>query len=150
MTEDLLLLKSLEVLANPGSIDCYLSDGLLSKKIPFGNIAFIKERFWRQSVNYIEPGEKRASHPGLSISSNEDIVIFGSSQLDNRDPNNKNYFFVNKDQCPILNRNMVFIFDTRIPAITDMIDTTKDTFYEPLCEKKMKELEEKMKELRNA
>ena len=144
MNVDRLLLESLETLANIESDDCQANNGsneFLNAKIPFGNIAFIKERFWRLSVKYIEPLEKRTSHPGLSISSNENIVIFGSSQLDNRDPNNKNYFFVNKDECPILTKNMVFIFDTQIPATKNMIDRTK-TYYEPLCEEKMKELKD--------
>ena len=142
MNTDLLLLKSLETLAALGSSDCQPDTDIYGAKIPFGNIAFIKERFWKLSVNYIEPGEKRSSHPGLSISPDDNIIIFGSSQRDNRDPNDKNYFFVDKDECSILSKNMVFIFDTRIPATREMIDTTKGTYFEPLCEKKIKELKD--------
>ena len=136
MNTDLLLLKSLETLANLDS-----NNNFFESMIPFGNIAFIKEKFWKLSPQYIKPGEKRSSHPGLSISSDKNIVIFGSSQLSNRNPKSKNYFFVNHDECAILSRNVVFIFDTQIPATIDMIDIKK-TYYEPLCEKKMKELKD--------
>ena len=142
MNTDLLLLKSLETLANLESTDCHPDGIFYGSKIPFGNIAFIKERFWKLSTNYIEPGDKRGSHPGLSISSDNNIVIFGSSQLSNRNPKSSNYFFVHRNECAILSKNMVFIFDTQIPATTDMIDTKKTTYYEPLCDQKMKELKD--------
>ena len=137
MNIDALLLSNLETLS-------YLESNnevILNDKIPFGNIAFIYENFWKLSPNYKASSQKRKSHPGLSISSKESLVIFGSSQLSNRDPNNKNYFFVGHDDCSIISKDMVFIFDTQIPATISMIDRNK-THYSPLSKEKMEELKD--------
>ena len=139
MNIDTLLISSLSTLSECEGIDIENIINSKSQKIPFGNVAFIKEKYWRNSLSYKESASKRKSHPGLSISSESNLVIFGSSQLRNRDKNNKNYFFVNHNECPILNKNVVFVFDTFISATINMIDITK-TYYEPLCERKMKEL----------
>lgn len=141
MNIDALLLSTLETLSYLESNECECNINFLETKIPFGNIAFINENFWKLSSNYKASSHKRKSHPGLSISSKENKVIFGSSQLSNRKRNYKKYFFVNHNDCSIINKDMVFVFDTQIPATINMIDTNK-SYYEPLCEKKMKELKD--------
>ncbi len=139
MNYDALLLANLQSLAYPDSTSSDEDDSIILN-IPFGNIAFIKESFWKLGENYIESKEKRGSHPGLSIYETNGLVAFGSSQLDNRDRNDKNNFFVDKNQCGILSKNMVFLLNTCIPATIDMIDSRKDFYYEKLCPSKFTEL----------
>ena len=141
--DDALLLASLEALALPDSASSP-EEVSICYKIPFGNIAFIKEKFWKLGERYKESKEKRCSHPGLSISEDGDLIAFGSSQLENRDPKDKNHFFVDKNDCPILTKRMVFLLNTTIPATVNMIDSRK-TSYEKLCPKKMMELKNVIK-----
>ena len=143
ITDDYLL-ASLATLANIDSCNAPL-EVVLDYNIPFGNIAFIKEKFWKLGNKYKESREKRGSHPGLSISENGNKIAFGSSQLNNRDRKDKNNFFVNKDECEIINKNMVFLLNTHIPTAFDMIDKRK-TLYSELCPQKMKELKDVIKQ----
>lgn len=116
-----------------------LEEDFIEERIPFGNIGFIKEKFWKRSPNYRTPRKYRRSHPGLSISSQTALLAFGSSNVDNYDHNDKNYFFVNPEDCQISKRRMRFDFSTTIQGTYEMIDKT-DKDYEPICEKKMQEL----------
>ncbi len=138
LTDDYLL-ASLATLANIDSCNATF-EVVLDYNIPFGNIAFIKEKFWKLGYKYKESKEKRGSHPGLSISEAGDRVAFGSSQLSNRDKKDKNNFFVNQDECEIIKKNMVFLLNTYIPTSFDMIDKSKGTSYSELCPTKIKEL----------
>ena len=145
MNIDAILLSSLETLSlleSNNNVEC------LEAKIPFGNIAFIKEKFWKLGAGYKESAVTRKSHPGLSISENGNKIAFGSSQLNNRDRNDKNYFFVNKNECEIISKNMVFLLDTCIPTAFNMIDKRK-TLYSELCPKKMKELKDVISKKQN-
>ena len=142
MNIDLLLQKSLETLA---ACDGYISStASLDNIIPFGCIAFIKENDWENNLlNYIPPKTKRVSHPGLSLSDDTESLAFGSSQLDNRNPMDKNIFFINQEDCEILTKNMVFLLNLRIPGNITMIDHSK-TGYKKICEKKLIELEKRL------
>ena len=137
MNIDVLLISNLETLACLEDNESELQNNGFKQRIPFGNIAFIKEKFWKLGEKYLEPHNKRSSHPGLSVSTKDDKVVFGSSQTDNRF--GPNFFSVKPTECPILTKEVVFILDTYIYATISMIDYKK-TSYEPLCEEKMKEL----------
>lgn len=112
---------------------------LLPLPIPFGNIAFIKERFWKFSGKYREPASKRSSHPGLSLSSKNCLLAFGTSKTTNRERNRKDYFLVYPSDCPILKKQCLFITSIIIPGDQTMIDRSK-TSYEPLSDSKLQEL----------
>ena len=133
---DTFILEHLQTLAYFGENP---EENFTDSRIPFGNIGFIKERFWKESPNYREPGKYRRSHPGLSLSSNTALIAFGSSNVDNYDRKDPNYFFINPDECAISKRRMRFDLSTTIQGTCRMIDKT-DKDYEPICEKKMQEL----------
>ncbi len=135
---DTFILEHLQSLAYFGENS---NEDFTERRIPFGNIGFIKERFWKESPNYREPRKPRRSHPGLSLSSNTALLAFGSSNVDNYDRYDPNYFFVNPDECPISKRRMRFDFATTIQGTRRMLDKTEKD-YEPLCEKKMQELKD--------
>ena len=162
MNLGILLTKELEAMA---VCDEYLESRPkeFNLNIPFGNVAFIYEKYWETSENYIPsktPNHKikqeasnfkdkkiinfakRKSHPGLSLSSEVPILAFGTSQLNYRDKNDKNLFFVNLNQCEILSKDMLFLLNVRIPANITMIDDSQ-TGFAKICDEKLKELEER-------
>lgn len=140
MNIDLLLMQELESLASYGhkSIDDLPS----SYNIPFGHVAFIHEKVWQNESFYKKAKEKRASHPGLSISSSEQKVAFGTSQTDNRS-NSKDHFWVSPKECDILNRTVVFLLSLWAPADIFRIDSRKSNTIKSmkiLCKSKLSEL----------
>ena len=162
MNLGILLTKELEAMA---ACDGYLESQPkeFSLNIPFGNVAFIYEKYWENSRNYIPSKTqndkkyreylnkkdnktinfaKRRSHPGLSLSSEVSTLAFGTSQLDYRDKSDKNLFFVNRNQCEILSRDMLFLLNVRIPGNITMIDDSQ-TGFAKICDEKLKELEER-------
>ena len=162
MNLGILLTKELEAMA---VCDEYLENQPqeFNLNIPFGNVAFIYEKYWETSENYIPsktPNHKicqetsnnkdkkiinfakRKSHPGLSLSSEVPMLAFGTSQLNYRDKNDKNLFFVNRNQCEILSKNMLFLLNVRIPANITMIDDSQ-TGFAKICDEKLKELKER-------
>ena len=106
--------------------------------IPFANIAFIKEKYWRNNPDYIKSVENRSSHPCLSIDSINGKVIFGTSKTDNRNP--EDVIFISKKDCQIIDRDMVFLKKFWIYANINMIDYSK-TYYAPVSDKVKMELE---------
>ena len=132
MQLDLIILRQLSE-----SIDNINSD-TINLSIPFANIAFIKEKFWKTNPNYARSDEKRNSHPCLSISSSNNKVIFGTSKVKNRNP--KDVISVSKKDCEIINQNMIFLKDFWIYADICMIDTSKSE-YAPVSDRIKMELE---------
>lgn len=136
--DDAFLLSQLEALAfceENKDIDLF-------RPIPYGNIAFIWEKFWKKGDNYRaqnEHNKKRKSHPGLSVSSKSNQLVFGSSKIKNRDRTDSNLFFVKEKDCQILKKDVVFILDTWINGDISMIDQSQ-TLYAPISEEKQKEL----------
>lgn len=162
MNLGILLTKELEAMAAcDGYIESQPQDFNLN--IPFGGVAFILEKYWETSKDYIPSKTanrkvcqdfsnkkdnkvinfaKRKSHPGLSLSNEVPMLAFGTSQLNYRDENDKNLFFVNKNQCSILSKDMLFLLNVRIPGNITMIDDSQ-TGFAKICDEKLKELEER-------
>lgn len=167
MNLGILLTKELETLAACGDFIESQPKEDFNLNIPFGCVSFILEKYWETAENYIpstRPNHKicrqdylkskdkidknlakRKSHPGLSLSSEVPCLAFGTSQLNYRDKDDKNLFFVDKDQCPILSKNMLFLFKVRLPGNITMIDYSQ-TGYAKICDEKLKELEERKKD----
>ena len=163
MNLGILLTKELETLAACGDFIESQPKEDFNLNIPFGCVSFILEKHWETSKDYIPSKTanhkisqeylnkkdkniinfaKRKSHPGLSLSSDVPMLAFGTSQLNYRDKDDKNLFFVNKDQCQILSTDMLFLLNVRIPGNITMIDDSQ-TGYSKICDEKLKELEER-------
>lgn len=122
MNIDLLLLQELQSLASVGNNDS--DNNTLETNIPFGHIAFINEKFWKNQRFHKKSAEQKTSHPGLSISSTEKKVAFGTSRTDGRS-NDKNIFWVSPKECDILKKTAVFLLSHWAPADIFQIDTRK-------------------------
>jgi len=122
MNLDPFILQDLQSLAYVGNNDS--ENKTLDTNIPFGHIAFINENFWKNQSFHKKSSEHRTSHPGLSISSSEKKVAFGTSRTDGRS-NDKNIFWVSPKECDILNKTAVFLLSCWAPADVYQIDTRK-------------------------
>lgn len=123
---DLMLKLSLEQSVSDFLAGDSKADSVPENLLPLGNVAFFKESAWKNSDFYIKPARFRAAHPGLSLSSSNLKIAFGTSKLDNRDWSDSSLFLVNRNQCKILSRDVVFLLKSVAPLSLFDIDYRLD------------------------
>lgn len=132
---DLLLQNSLAALAGGCAAE---SSAFPVESLEFGCVAFFKESSWKPYSWHRNAHEHRSSHPGISISDTNNQVAYGSSKLENRDPDTT--LFVTHDDCSILGRTTAFLLQYSAPLTVFDVD-----FRKTAVEKVSASLEKKLK-----
>ena len=140
---DLLLKLSLEQSVSHLLADNPETETAADNLLPLGNVAFFKESAWKNSDFYAKPARFRAAHPGLSLSSSNLKIAFGTSRLDGRDWSDSSLFLVNKSQCKILSKDVVFLLKSVAPLSLFQIDYRLDDSAE-LSSDALKELKKRL------
>jgi hypothetical protein len=114
---DLLLQNSLAQLA----METTTGEAEVSDSLDFATAAFFRESCWKSfDWHRAASGQKRTSHPGLSISSRNNQVAFGSSKTDGREP--ATTLIVTPADCSILERRTAFLLQYSAPLTIFDVD----------------------------
>ena len=143
---DLLVMNSLAGLAHGFDKPATCSDETVdcSLVIPFGEVAFFKERAWKPSNWYRRARDvSRQAHPGLSLSSKTRQVAFGTSSLKGKDLSDPANFLVQQHDCKLLSIPTLFLLKYSAPLGVHDVDHSK-TFKEAISQQMQKKLQQRL------
>ncbi|NLI78927.1 MAG: hypothetical protein GX442_21100 [Candidatus Riflebacteria bacterium] len=117
---DTALAMALTQLGQPGDLASFTF--VPAPLLRFGQVAFIKNRFWSALPEFQEETwDSSDAHPGLCVSDGPVEVAFGTSRLGRPRPAAAEPFRVDPPDCDVLKKSAVFLLKERRPIVPGVL-----------------------------